>query len=581
MKNKMWKTALAAMAAAGAVWAFPGTAMAAPVLPDGIRVQGQDLAGKTCGEARDVIETYEEELGNRPVILTLDGQEKETTAKDLGLYWSNESQIEETLKEYAGGSLIRQYMVKKDLVQAPVELTVETAVDPEKITAFVDTHSQDILTQPQNASIRRENGAFVITEAVSGRAVDTEATVQALNEALAGQQEGTVRADAVITEQEPEITSEDLASIQDVLGTCTTDFSSSGAARSTNLSVGASKINGRILMPGEVLSGYECLQPFTTANGYKTAAAYENGKVVDSIGGGVCQIATTLYGASLEAEVEIVQRQNHSMIVTYVEPSMDAAIAGTYKDIKIKNNYSTPIYVEAYTSGKKLTFTLYGKETRPKGRKVEYISETTGTTSPGEPQLIVDNTMAPGAKVRVQSSHTGLKSRLWKVVTVDGVETERTLLNKDTYNASKAIYRVGPEVPVNAPAQTDPAGGQAAGAGENPSPESPGAENSAQAGPGGSGTVSGGGPGVSSGGGPGEGGNGSGPGASSGGGPGAPAGGESSAGVSGVGPGAAADAGGSSGAARSGGPGASLEAGANAAAPGDGPGTPAPSGEVS
>ena len=556
MKNKMWKTALTVLAAAGAVWAFPGTAMAAPVLPDGIRVQGQDLAGKTCGEARDVIETYEEELGNCPVILTLDGQEKETTAKELGLYWSNENQIEETLK-YAGGSLIRQYMVKKDLARAPVELAVETAVDPEKVTAFVDTHSQDILTQPQNASIRRENGAFVITEAVSGRAVDTEATVQALNEALARQQEGTVRADAVITEQEPEITSEELASIQDVLGTCTTDFSSSGAARSTNLSVGAAKINGRVMMPGEVLSGYECLQPFTTSNGYKTAAAYENGKVVDSIGGGVCQIATTLYGASLEAEVEIVQRQNHSMIVTYVEPSMDAAIAGTYKDIKIKNNYSTPIYVEAYTSGKKLTFTLYGKETRPEGRKVEYISETIGTTSPGEPQLIVDNTLAPGAKVRVQSSHTGLRSRLWKVVTVDGVETERTLLNKDTYNASKAVYRVGPEAPVNAPVQTDPAGGQTAGAGENTSPESPGAENVA------------GGPGM-----PGE------SGTVPGGGPGAPAGGTSGSGAASGGPGAPEGAGGSSGAVSGGGPGASPEAGGSAAAPGGGPGVPAPSGEV-
>ena len=565
MKNKMWKTALTVLAAAGAVWAFPGTAMAAPVLPDGIRVQGQDLAGKTCGEARDVIETYEEELGNCPVILTLDGQEKETTAKELGLYWSNENQIEETLKEYAGGSLIRQYMVKKDLARAPVELAVETAVDPEKVTAFVDTHSQDILTQPQNASIRRENGAFVITEAVSGRAVDTEATVQALNEALARQQEGTVRADAVITEQEPEITSSELASIQDVLGTCTTDFSSSGAARSTNLSVGAAKINGRVMMPGEVLSGYECLQPFTTSNGYKTAAAYENGKVVDSIGGGVCQIATTLYGASLEAEVEIVQRQNHSMIVTYVEPSMDAAIAGTYKDIKIKNNYSTPIYVEAYTSGKKLTFTLYGKETRPEGRKVEYISETIGTTSPGEPQLIVDNTLAPGAKVRVQSSHTGLRSRLWKVVTVDGVETERTLLNKDTYNASKAIYRVGPEAPVNAPVQTDPAGGQTAGAGENTSPESPGAENVAGGPgmPGESGTVPGGGPGAPAGGT-------SGSGAASGG-SGAPAGG---------GPGALEGAGGSSGAVSGGGPGASPEAGGSAAAPGSVLGVPAPSGEV-
>lgn len=474
MKNKMWKTALTVIMAAGAVWAFPGTAMAAPVLPEGIRVQGQDLAGKTCGEARDVIKTCEEELENRRVILTLDGQERETTAKELGLYWSNESQIEEKLKEYSGGSLIRQYLVKKDLARTPQELSIETAVDAEKVAAFVDAHSREILTQPQNASIHRENGAFVITEAVTGRMVDTKATVSALNTALLEQTDGVVRADAVITDQEPDITSEELASIQDVLGTCTTGFSSSGAARSTNLSVGAAKINGRVLMPGEVLSGYECLQPFTTANGYKTAAAYENGKVVDSIGGGVCQIATTLYGASLEAEVEIVQRQNHSMIVTYVEPSMDAAIAGTYKDIKIKNNYSTPIYVEAYTSGKNLTFTLYGKETRPEGRKVEYISETISTTSPGEPQLIVDNTLAPGAKVRVQSSHTGLKSRLWKVVTVDGEETERTLVNNDTYNASKAIYRVGPEAPVSAPVQPDPAPGQNTGSGETMAPDSPG-----------------------------------------------------------------------------------------------------------
>ena len=104
----------------------------------------------------------------------------------------------------------------------------------------------------------------------------------------------------MITEKQPAITSDDLKTISDVLGTCTTDFSSSGAARSTNLAVGAGKINGRVLMPGEVISGYECLQPFTLENGYKTAAAYENGQVVDSIGGGVCQIATTLYDAALQ-----------------------------------------------------------------------------------------------------------------------------------------------------------------------------------------------------------------------------------------------------------------------------------------
>ena len=100
---------------------------------------------------------------------------------------------------------------------------------------------------------------------------------------------------------------------------------------------------------------------------------------------------------------------------------MDAAIAGTYKDIKITNPYDTPIYVEGGTSGRKLKFTIYGKETRPANRKVEYISETLGTTDPGAPKEKVDNSLAPGTRKQVQSAHTGLKSRLWKVVTVDGV----------------------------------------------------------------------------------------------------------------------------------------------------------------
>ena len=192
---------------------------------------------------------------------------------------------------------------------------------------------------------------------------------------------------------------------------------------------------------------------------------------MDSIGGGVCQIATTLYDAALQAEMEIVQRQNHSMIVTYVKPSMDAAIAGTYKDIKIKNNYSTPVYIEGYTSGKKLIFTIYGKDTRPSGRQVEYVSETVGTTNPGEPQMITDNSLAPGAKVKVQSAHTGYRSRLWKVVTVDGVEQERTLLNEDTYNASKAIYRVGPAQAAPVPAPEPQAPATTPETGENNTPE--------------------------------------------------------------------------------------------------------------
>lgn len=460
MGNRTLKAGLFAALATGALWVLPMNAWAVPVFPEGISTDGESLAGKTWEDALHTAEEKVKKQADVSVVLNVEDKQAETTAEELGIHWSNQDEAEKELKSYIGGSLIRQYMNQKDLEKTPVDIQVQTAADPDKIREFVDTHCDGVLTQPQDASIRRENGAFVITESVLGKVVDADATASALNTAFEGMKNAgdAISVKAVITEKQPAITSDDLKTISDVLGTCTTDFSSSGAARSTNLAVGAGKINGRVLMPGEVISGYECLQPFTLENGYKTAAAYENGQVVDSIGGGVCQIATTLYDAALQAEMEIVQRQNHSMIVTYVKPSMDAAIAGTYKDIKIKNNYSTPVYIEGYTSGKKLTFTLYGKETRPSDRQVEYVSETVGTTDPGEPQLITDNSLAPGARVKVQSAHTGYKSRLWKVVTVGGVEQERTLLNEDTYNASKAIYRVGPAqaAPAPVPEQTAP-----------------------------------------------------------------------------------------------------------------------------
>ena len=460
MGNRTLKAGLFAALATGALWVLPMNAWAVPVFPEGISTDGESLAGKTWEDALHTAEEKVKKQADVSVVLNVEDKQAETTAGELGIHWSNQDEAEKKLKSYIGGSLIRQYMNQKDLEKTPVDIQVQTAADPDKIREFVDTHCDGVLTQPQDASIRRENGAFVITESVLGKVVDADATASALNTAFEGMKDAgdAISVKAVITEKQPAITSDDLKTISDVLGTCTTDFSSSGAARSTNLAVGAGKINGRVLMPGEVISGYECLQPFTLENGYKTAAAYENGQVVDSIGGGVCQIATTLYDAALQAEMEIVQRQNHSMIVTYVKPSMDAAIAGTYKDIKIKNNYSTPVYIEGYTSGKKLTFTLYGKETRPSDRQVEYVSETVGTTDPGEPQLITDNSLAPGARVKVQSAHTGYKSRLWKVVTVGGVEQERTLLNEDTYNASKAIYRVGPAqaAPASVPEQTAP-----------------------------------------------------------------------------------------------------------------------------
>ena len=469
MKKRGVFGGMAAAAAMSLMIAAPAYAKE-NTIPQGIFVGGSSLGGMTEAEAKEEIQAYVDSLAARPVILKVDGEAVETTAGELGLSWENPEAVQEAAGHAVTGNLVQQYMGLKDLEKEPVEIPLETAVNEESLAALVAERCQGLTAEPQNAAITRVDGRFEITPEVVGMAVDTQATKAALDEALAGEGTDSITVEAVLTQQEPEITEEDLATIGDVLGTFSTDFSSSGSARSKNLSTGAGKINGHVLMPGETLSGYECMHPFTEANGYYAAASYENGQVVDSIGGGVCQIATTLYNAALQAELEITQRQNHSMIVTYVKPSMDAAIAGTVKDIKVTNNYSTPIYVEGYTEGRTLTFTFYGKETRPANRKVEYVSETLKRIDPGAPETRVDNSLAPGTRRQVQSSHTGLQSRLWKVVTVDGVETERTLLHTDSYNASKAIVLVGPTPAPAAPAETPPVQAEGTPAQSEPAP---------------------------------------------------------------------------------------------------------------
>lgn len=463
MRIRNWISGISVFALAWGILAVAPFDVQAAEIPDGVYVGEYNLGGMTKEEADEAINSYVDEWSNQKITLDIDGTPVETTAAELGFHWSNKEALDEAASLATSGNLIQRYMAMKDIEVENIHLPLETKMDESKISAFVEEKCTPLAAAAQDASITRADGKFVITPSVKGMVVDIEATRNALNEALNQGIENPITVTAVVAEAEPAITTESLSSIQDVLGTFTTSFSSSGAARSKNLEVGAAKINGRILMPGQTLSGYECMQPFTTSNGYATAAAYENGMVVDSVGGGVCQISTTLYNAALQAELDIPQRQNHSMVVNYVDHSADAAIAGTFKDLKITNNYSTPIYVEGYTSGRKLTFTVYGKETRPANRVVKYVSETLGVTDPGAPILKEDPGLAPGKRVTEQSAHRGVRSRLWKVVTVDGQETERTLLHTDTYNASKAIVRVGPEpvavpqpIPEPTEAVTDP-----------------------------------------------------------------------------------------------------------------------------
>nr|MCR5746947.1 VanW family protein [Lachnospiraceae bacterium] len=244
-------------------------------------------------------------------------------------------------------------------------------------------------------------------------------------------------------ESKPKGDADTLGKLTDVLGTFTTKFTNSGKDRVTNVSNGCRLVNGTLLYPGEQISISETISPMTEENGYALAGSYLNGRVVESFGGGICQVSTTLYQAVLRAELQVDERYNHSMVVNYVDHSGDAAIAEGIKDFKFTNNLENPIYIEGYTSPEKtITFTIYGVETRPSNRTLEFESVDLEEIVPEGEQIVADSSMAAGS-TRKQSAHIGYRSELYKIVKVDGTETERVLINKSKYNAVPAILTVG------------------------------------------------------------------------------------------------------------------------------------------
>ena len=242
-------------------------------------------------------------------------------------------------------------------------------------------------------------------------------------------------------EEKPTVVRADLESIQDELGSFSTD--AGGGERWQNLKTGVEKLNGTVLMPGEELSVHDVTAPYDEEHGYVPAGSYENGQVVETYGGGICQVSSTLYNAVIYAELEIVKRYPHSMLVAYVQPSRDAAIAGDTKDFVFKNNYDTPIYIFGeIDSSNQLRFVIYGKDTREEGRSVEYEPEVISTEEP-KTTYKTNSEASLGSMQTVGSAHTGKVVKLWKIVKMNGEEVSREEFNNSTYQKADKVIEVG------------------------------------------------------------------------------------------------------------------------------------------
>lgn len=160
----------------------------------------------------------------------------------------------------------------------------------------------------------------------------------------------------------PKLTEKQAKLCNTEIGEYVTSYDGAGAGRKRNIKNGAGKLHGTVVLPGEEFSVSKVLLPFTEENGYAVAGSYVNGKLSESIGGGVCQLSTTLYNALLYTKLSITRRQAHSLPVGYIPLGRDAAIAENLKDLCFRNTSDVPVLILCEADDAKVTVTLYGKE---------------------------------------------------------------------------------------------------------------------------------------------------------------------------------------------------------------------------
>lgn len=410
---------------------------------EGVYIENISVGGMNEEEITEAVNARVEELKNCVISLNAGNQSVQTTAGELGLICTNMDVVRQAL--YAGqrGNVLDRFKVQRYLEETgPEVLELQFSVDEQAVRSVIENQAGAMNTAAVDATLTLEDGSFVVHEGQDGYVINTDASVEKVVNYMSTDWHGGNGGVILVTDvDEAQGDTEQLALVHDALGSSSTDYSGSNSNRKQNVKRGTELVNGTILYPGEEFSMQEIVVPFTEENGYAPAASYEMGSVVETYGGGICQVSTTLYLAVLRAELEVTERHNHSMIVNYVKPSMDAAIAEGYKDFKFVNNTDAPIYIMGYADGSEISFVIYGHETRDPNRKVTYESETL-TTTESTTELVADSSASYGSVTLESSGHTGYTARLWKVVTVNGEET-REQVNSSTYNMTPNTYHVG------------------------------------------------------------------------------------------------------------------------------------------
>lgn len=409
----------------------------------GTYVDGVDVSSMTLEDALNYWEGQIEAPKRKTAVTLNDGTT--ITAEQMG-YTSDYAQVlSGAWNAGRTGSLVERYERITRQMQGRRDFSVSrTMYNEDTIVAYVNMVGDQVDSAPVDAKLQSfslENRSFEFVAEQVGYTLDRR---QLAVDIANGISSGGASVNLQIATVAPSITLANVRSQYGMIAQAVTNASSSSSNRLNNIKVSLAAINGTCLKDGESFSFNEVVGKRTTERGYKTATAYSGGTVTEEVGGGICQVSTTLFNAAVKADLTIKERHPHSLTVSYVDVGKDAAVDWGNKDLKFTNQSGDDIYIICYlNSEKRVVVEIYGKKL-PNGMSITLEGKKTDTVD-YETQYELNFSLTPGTSKVRQKGKSGIKAVAYKFWwDANGNEIKREQLCKSTYRATPEIIEYCP-----------------------------------------------------------------------------------------------------------------------------------------
>jgi len=403
----------------------------------GVTVSRIKIGGLTRNQASGMLQTWASERSHKNITLIALDHRWSGTPAAFGARLDWKSAIGKAFAVGREGTMLDRVTAVFTQGGKGKQIEMPLLIDEKRIYKALKKVSRAVNVPHKDARVHIIDSQIQIEQDSCGVKLDKDAAVKAIRD---GFDAGTRVIQLPVITDVPDVRAQDVKGIDSIISSFTTSFNPGKHERTHNLSLASHAIDGTVLMPGQVFSYNDTVGPRLVSRGYQTAQIYVKGKLEDGLGGGICQVSTTLYNSVLLAGLRVKERSPHAQVVPYVPPGRDATVAYGHRDFRFINSNSTPICVVSKIRGNRLTVQLYGS-----GRDRKDIKLFTGPVkrTPYGSKTIIDNSLPAGKKRLVEKGVTGIKVTLYRTYkTAEGASATEEV-SHSRYPAQKAVYAVG------------------------------------------------------------------------------------------------------------------------------------------